>query len=418
MMKRFMALMLALVMLLSVTACGGNETTSTGGGGEEAAAYVQGITDTEVKIANTAAISGSYAPVGVPFNAGIEAYLKMVNEDGGIDGRTITFLHKDDEFDPVKGKSYLQEMVEDEEVFAMVGHFGTPVVAATVEDLKDYGIPSVYFATGIGQLYAENATTNEEGYNIFPVQPIYTTEGRIMVARGVGTFDAKKIGIIYTSDDAGMNMLEGAEAACKESGLEIVSQQVAPGAADVSAAVTAIKNENVDFVIVGAIQATMPTIVKEMAAQGMSVPAITTYVNVSYAVAEQVASDIEGKFDVYGNGWVSYEGERADNLALYQEYIDEEYALNPYAQTGWIAAHYFCEGLRRLEGKEVTWESYMAALEEAPIQNPFGGEIDFSNGQRMGTTVMNLNKVNLEAEGGVGWEVVDGLKSISELLGE
>jgi len=413
--KRLVALALAAVMALSATACGNKTDKETGGASSnEPVAAVQGVTDTEIIVANNAATSGAYAPVGVPFNAGIEAYFKMINDDGGVDGRKITFLHKDDEFDPIKGKSYLQEMVQDEKVFAIVGHFGTPVVAATIDDLKGYGIPSVYFATGIGQLYAENAKTNEEGYNIFPVQPIYTTEGRIMAARGVGTFDAKKIGIIYTSDDAGMDMLKGAEAQCKEMNLELVSQQVAPGAADVSAAVTAIKNENVDFVIVGAIQATMPTIVKEMAAQGMTVPAITTYVNVSPAISEQVAADIEGKFDVYGNGWVSYEEERADNLALYQQYISEEYAMNAYAQTGWIAAHFFTEGLKRLEGKEVTWETYMKALEEGPIQNPFGGEIDFSNGKRLGTQEMNLSKI---ASGeATGWELVDGLQSIESLL--
>lgn len=413
--KRLVALALAAVMALSATACGNKTDKETGGASSnEPVAAVQGVTDTEIIVANNAATSGAYAPVGVPFNAGIEAYFKMINDDGGVDGRKITFLHKDDEFDPIKGKSYLQEMVQDEKVFAIVGHFGTPVVAATIDDLKGYGIPSVYFATGIGQLYAENAKTNEEGYNIFPVQPIYTTEGRIMAARGVGTFDAKKIGIIYTSDDAGMDMLKGAEVQCKEMNLELVSQQVAPGAADVSAAVTAIKNENVDFVIVGAIQATMPTIVKEMAAQGMTIPAITTYVNVSPAISEQVAADIEGKFDVYGNGWVSYEEERADNLALYQQYISEEYAMNAYAQTGWIAAHFFTEGLKRLEGKEVTWETYMKALEEGPIQNPFGGEIDFSNGKRLGTQEMNLSKI---ASGeATGWELVDGLQSIESLL--
>lgn len=76
-----------------------------------------------------------------------------------------------------------------------------------------------------------------------------------MVARGIGTFDAKKIGIIYTSDDAGKDMLTGAKEKCEELGIEYVSEQVAAGAADVSAAVTSIKNANVDFVIVGAIQA-------------------------------------------------------------------------------------------------------------------------------------------------------------------
>ena len=340
----------------------------------------------------------------------------MINDQGGIDGRKITFVHKDDEFDPVKGKAYLQEMVEDEKVFAIVGHFGTPVVAATIDDLKSYGIPSVYFATGIGQLYAEHAETNTDGYNLFPVQPIYTTEGQIMVARGIGTFNAKKIGIIYTSDDAGKDMLTGAKEKCEELGIEYVSEQVAAGAADVSAAVTSIKNANVDFVIVGAIQATMPTIVKEMASQGMTVPAITTYVNVSPAISEQVATDIAGKFDVYGNGWVSYDDERADNLALYQEWTDAEYADNAYAQTGWIAAAFFCEGLNRLaeEGKDVTWANYMAALEEAPLQNPFGGTIDYANGLRAGTQVMNLSKIN--ASQPTGWDLVDGLKSMDELF--
>ena len=93
--------------------------------------------------------------------------------------------------------------------------------------------------------------------------------------------------------------------------------------------------------------------------------------------------------------------------------------MNAYAQTGWIAASFFCEGLQRLadEGKEVTWTNYMAALEEAPLQNPFGGTIDYANGLRAGTQVMNLSKVNGESEDGNGWELVDGLKSMDKLLG-
>ena len=179
--KRLSALLLTVVMIASLAACG-TKTPPAATGTDNAAVKdgTQGVTDTEILIGNSAAVSGAYAPVGVPFIAGIQAYLDMVNGAGGIGGRKITFIHYDDEFDPVKGKSYLQQLVEDDKVFAIVGHFGTPVVSATINDLKAYGIPSVYFATGIGQLYAEKATTNEEGYNIFPVQPIYTTEGQIM----------------------------------------------------------------------------------------------------------------------------------------------------------------------------------------------------------------------------------------------
>ena len=427
-MKKLVSLLLAMAMVFALAACGGDKNptgsdTPTNNPSQSVEPtqgtekkYSQGVTDTTIKIANSAATSGAYAPVGVPFNAGIQAYLNMVNASGGIDGRTIEFLHTDDEFDPVKGKAALQNFVEDEKVFAIVGHFGTPVVGATIGDLKDYGIPAVYFATGIGQLYADHATTNEEGYNIFPVQPIYTTEGQIMVARGVGSFNATKIGIIYTNDDAGKDMLTGAEAKCKELNIPYVAEQVTAGSADVSAAVTAIKNSGVDFIICAAIQATMPTIVKELAAQGNTAPVITTYVNVSSAIPPLVSADIAGKFDVYGNGWVAYDD--ADALALYQEWvskIDESYTMNAYAQTGWIAAHFFCEGLRRIEGQDITWENYMNALETGGyIQNPFGGKIDYADGVRAGTQEMNLAKINPDVDG--GWELVDGLQSMESLL--
>ena len=419
--------------MVSLVACGGNDTpkateengetaTETTDNGEEEApasnGYVQGITDTEVIVANSAATSGAYAPVGVPFVEGIKAYFEMVNSEGGIDGRNITFNHfTDDEFDPVKGKAALSGMVEDEEVFAIVGHFGTPVVAATVEDLKEYGIPSVYFATGIGQLYADKATTNEEGYNIFPVQPIYRTEGQIMVAYANSKFDAKKIGVIYTNDDAGMNLRDGVQDQAKiMDGIEIVEEMVTAGTADVSAAVTSIKNADVDFVVVAAIQGTMPTIVKELAAQSVNKDCITTYVNVAEAMSSAVVTDIQDKFDVYGLGWVEYADPAA--LELYQEWIDSEYGMNAYAQTGWIAGHFFAEGLRRLEGKDVTWETYMAALEESPIKNPFGGVVDYADGQRKGTQEMNLSKiVPVSEEFPAGWEQVASLASVDSLLG-
>jgi branched-chain amino acid transport system substrate-binding protein len=373
----------------------------------------QGVTDTEIIVGNSAATSGAYAPVGTPFNAGIQAYFKKINEAGGVNGRKITFKHIDDEFDPVKGKAALTKLVEDDKVFALVGHFGTPVVAATLEDIKTAGIPAVYFATGIGQLYNDKATGKDRG--IFPVQPIYITEGQIMVARAVGDFKAKKIGVIYTSDDAGKDILTGAQAKAKEVGAELVVQQVAAGATDVSSAVTSIKNANVDFIIVAAIQATFPTVVKELAAQGVNKDCITTYVNVSPVIAKGVVSSIKDKFNVYGNGWVSFEGERAKALAEFAKWTPE-FKDNVYAMTGWIAAHFFTEALKRVEGT-ITWEKYMDALEKAPINNPFGGEIDFRNGKRAGTQEMNLSKISHTNMDGL-WDPVKDLASMDQILGK
>lgn len=402
-MKRLLTVVMVLLMSVSFVACGNTEN-------QEAA---QGITDTEVIIANCAATSGAYAPVGVPFIAGIEAYVNYINGQGGINGRTIKFLHTDDEFDPVKGKACISDFVETDKVFAIVGHFGTPVVAATLPDIEEYGIPAVYFATGIGQLYSDDAAADNMA-NIFPVQPIYKTEGQIMVARAVGNFEAKKIGIIYTNDDAGKDMLEGAKVKAAELNVELVEAQVAAGATDVSSAVATIKSANVDFIIGAAIQGTIPTIVKALAEQNVNKDVITTYVNVAAAVSMQVYDSIQGKFDVYGNGWVSFDEDHAEALALYQANItNDEYAWNAYAITGWIAAYYFAQGLEAMGDEVPSWENYITALEKEPIMNPFGGLIDFTDGKRQGTTVMNLSKIQ-SAE---SWVEVEPLQSIDEILG-
>src|SRR5699024_3960295 len=156
---------------------------------------------------NVAATSGAFATVGVPFNAGIQAYFKQINDEGGIDGRKIEFVHYDDEFDPVKGKAFTEQLINDDEIFAIVGHFGTPTIGATLDLLKESGIPTVYFAAGISDLYNEDASSVGKGQGLFPVQPIYVTEGRLIVARAIEEHDAKKIGVIYTNDDAGKDLL-------------------------------------------------------------------------------------------------------------------------------------------------------------------------------------------------------------------
>src|SRR5690625_73848 len=115
--RRILSIFMGVViLLLTVTGCSGDVEVS------------QGVTDTSIKVGNTAATSGAFAMVGVPFNAGIQAYFKKVNDGGGIDGRMIEFVHYDDEFDPVKGKAFTEQLINDDKVFAIVGHFGTPTI--------------------------------------------------------------------------------------------------------------------------------------------------------------------------------------------------------------------------------------------------------------------------------------------------
>ena len=143
---------------------------------------VQGISATEILVGNTAATTGSYAVVGVPFNYAIEAVFEEYNEAGGFEGKNIVLQHYDDYFDGAVGKVLTEKLVETDEVFALVGHFGTNTVGATVDYIKEIGIPMVYAATGISDLYQEEA----EGYNkAVPVQPIYDSVVSYLLSRPV-----------------------------------------------------------------------------------------------------------------------------------------------------------------------------------------------------------------------------------------
>lgn len=409
-MKKILAVVLALAMILGLAACGEKAQEPA----TEVVENSQGVTDTAILLGNSASTSGSLGTVGLPFVDAIENYLKMANEEKLFDGREVQFVHYDDEFDPVKGKAYLQELVEDDQIFAILGHFGTPVVSATLDDIYEYGIPTVYFATGIGQLFHENLQPGDDGYNIFPVQPIYTTEGKIFVARAVGSFGAKKIGVIYTNDDAGDSMYAGITAQAAEAGVEIVAEQVAAGAADVSAAVTSIKNADVDFVIIAAIQGTFPQIAKEMANQGMTVPAITTYVCQGHA--STVAKEIDGHFDCYINSWKAHDGHE-DDLDLMNSKLSPQYKNNTDAESGWVAGAVMVQALRRLEGKAYTWDNFFAAMEEAPLNLPFAKTIEFANGTRAGVQSMLLYKVDATNEE-TYVTAYDEIRSINELLGK
>lgn len=394
--------MISLVVIISmlVVGCGAKSEMA------------QGVTETTVKVGNSIATSGPLAPVGLPFKVGIEAYFKMVNDGGGVDGRTIEYVHQDDEFNPEKGKAAVDKMINDEKIFAFVGHFGTPIVGATLNDIKEAGIPAVYFATGTGLLYNEKAEGADRG--IYPVQPVYPMEGRILSAWAMGEFEAKTIGVIYTNDDAGKDLLQGIETQAGTKAT-VVAQQVPPNAEDVSAAVTKLKDSNVDVVVIAAIQGTFPQVAKELAKQGLQKPTLTTYVNADQRMTALVAEDVNGQFDIYANAWVDMTKPAIEEYRTWVAKVSsEDLSNNAYAMTGWIAAHFFVEGLKKVDG-DLTWESYMTAIESAPIENPFGGSIDFSDGKRFGTQEMALLKMDPGQD--AGWTGFIGFKGIDEIIG-
>ncbi|MFY9376666.1 MAG: ABC transporter substrate-binding protein, partial [Peptococcia bacterium] len=183
---RILAALLCLVLMISMIGCSKEGDPGTNDVVEETA---QGVTDTTIRIGSMGALSGALAFISVPFVHGMEAYLKKVNDEGGIHGRKIELVVKDDEFDPAKSLQAMESLIYDEKVFAIVGQGGTPNVMATMDIVKEVGIPSVYFGSGAAAL-----TT--AGPNFFPVQPTYDYEGKLLTKFAIDHFKAEKIVVL------------------------------------------------------------------------------------------------------------------------------------------------------------------------------------------------------------------------------
>ena len=386
-----------------------------------------------IKIGNTAATTGVYASVGVPFNQGLQAYIDTINFNGGIGGNYedgtqgyyIEFLHYDDNFDAATGSSYTKKLVAEDKVFALVGHFGSPTVGATIDYIKETGVIACYFASGVGTLFNTEAANTTSGSTLFPVQPIYTTEGRIIVARILEQYpDAKKIGVIFTADEAGVGLKDGAEAqiAALGEGYECVLSETTSDAADFTPAVTKVKD--CDAIIIASIQKGVVSILKAMITNGVFKPAFTTY----SVAASQTLTDIkadydaladENKFPIYANAWLS-----STDVEAYLEFCADiiastgsnETVNNSYAMAGWISATIFCEGLERIvaAGKEITNLTFVEAMESEQIIIKMGSSstgdstLDFADGYRIGTTTMSLLKNNDTCS---AFEEAEGMKN-------
>ena len=450
-MKKIIALLLALVMVFALVACGqpaANESkapdaskapeASKAPDAPEVTGTVQGV-DYEkgiILVGNTAATTGAFAAVGVPFNAGLEAALKAYNDAGGFGekGLKVEFVHYDDGFDAAQGLTYTKQLVEDDKVFALVGHFGTNTVGATMDYIKSVGVPTPYFATGISALYGEALTGKEAAY--FPVQPIYDGEGRMLFARAVGSTDGNyglggtKVGVIATTDDAGSGMLSGIKRQASECSIPVVYQEVDPAATDYTAAVSVLMNQGCDVVILAMNQAPLVTAMNSMRDLGYNAKCITSYVNASVATLGALVDSgaVTADRPVYSTSWMDATTEQG--LAEYGAFAEVQlaweaaegidasnsYVLNSYAMAGYVAGQLFIHGLKQVEalGLDLTWENFTVAMESAAFHIPMGGDIDYANGDRLGVTALALNTISLEHNADTGYYE---LLTVSPIMG-
>ena len=169
--------------------------------------YDTGATDTEIKIGATAPFSGpasSYATIGKTHSA----YFKMINDQGGINGRKINFIQYDDAYSPPKTVEQVRKLVESDEVLLTFQIIGTPPNSAVQKYLNIKKVPQLFAATGASRFSDPKRYPWTMGFN-----PNYQSEGRIYGKYILTNYPNAKIGILYQNDDLGRDYVTGIKAA-------------------------------------------------------------------------------------------------------------------------------------------------------------------------------------------------------------
>jgi branched-chain amino acid transport system substrate-binding protein len=184
----------ALAMALSVSAASAQKR------------YDTGATDTEIKIGQTNPFSGpasAYATIGKTQ----AAYFKMINDQGGVNGRKINLIQYDDAYSPPKAVEQIRKLVESDEVLLTFQIIGTPSNAAVQKYLNSKKVPQLFAATGASKFTDPKNFPWTMGFN-----PNYFVEGRIYGQYIIKTYPNAKVGILYQNDDLGKDYLNGIKA--------------------------------------------------------------------------------------------------------------------------------------------------------------------------------------------------------------
>jgi branched-chain amino acid transport system substrate-binding protein len=165
--------------------------------------YDTGATDTEIKIGNVEAYSGPASAYGV-IGKTEDAYFKMINDAGGINGRKINFISYDDGYSPPKTVEQVRKLIESDEVLLVFNALGTPTQTAVQKYQNAKKVPQLFLATGASKWNDAKDFPWTMGF-----QPSYRVEARIFAKYILKTKPGAKVAVFYANDDFGKDYVAG-----------------------------------------------------------------------------------------------------------------------------------------------------------------------------------------------------------------
>ena len=195
-------------MVFIIGACGGEDKV------------VPGVTDDEILLGTHTSLTG---PIAVYSQIGntTKAYFDYINAtQGGVNGRKITYLVEDDAYSPPRTVDLVRKLVEQDQIFALVGGLGTPTHLQVVDYLQQKDVPDLFVATGAVEWVRDPVARAM----VFGTVPHYIAEGMVLGRYIAQTYPGQKLGLIRQNDDFGGDGIDGIRRGVGDA-LEIVADE-------------------------------------------------------------------------------------------------------------------------------------------------------------------------------------------------
>jgi ABC-type branched-subunit amino acid transport system substrate-binding protein len=229
-----------LAVALALAACGSSSSSSSSSAAGSssssgAGSTAPGVTSTSITFGTHQPLTGPAAPGYSEIAPASQAYFDYVNAHGGVFGRTIHLIIKDDAYNPANTVNVVHQLVLQNNVFGIFEGLGTPTHTKVVGFLNAEKVPDLFVASGCACW--DNGTT--QPYT-FGWQPNYTTEGKILGQYIKQHFAGKKVGVLYQDDDFGQGGLAGIQDQVPASDI-VAKQPYQSGTTTLAPQITAIK---------------------------------------------------------------------------------------------------------------------------------------------------------------------------------
>jgi branched-chain amino acid transport system substrate-binding protein len=342
-----------------------------------------GGTPDKIVLGQAAVFSGPAAQLGIQMRNGIKAYLDHVNARGGVHGRRIELATEDDFYEQARAAAASRKLIEEHKVFALLGYVGTPTGVAHLPVVNQARVPLVGMFTG-----AEVLRVPFSRY-VFHVRASYYDETEKIVEHIVSV-GGKNIAVFYQDDAYGLAGLTGTEIAMKKRRMQISGKAtVERNTVKVENAVKTINALKPDAVVMISAYTSIAEFVRQMKNAGSG----ATFYNVSFvgskALADALGADGVGVAisQVVPFPW----GAGVPVVKEYQQ-LAKKAGFTDYnfsALEGFLSAKVTVEGLRRA-GKNLTRETYIAALERMNDVDLGGFWVGYSPTNRAGSQFVDL----------------------------